>query len=83
MADNVQRKWMPYAKAAQLYMGISSDYLLGAIKRHELRAYEKPILGGIKSGAKERKYHSYFVNLDDVDAYVRTHWDPAFPEPPC
>jgi hypothetical protein len=68
---------MPYAKAAREYLGVSPDILLGAIRRNELPAYEKPLTRGRKPGAK-CEHHSYFVNLNDVDAYIRTHW--ATPE---
>ena len=75
-----ERRWMPYAQAAKNYIGVSPDILLGAIKRGELPAYEKPLTRGRKEGAK-REHHSYFVNLSDVDAYIRTHW--ATPERIC
>lgn len=77
MADNIQRKWMPYAKAASLYVGISPDVLLAAIKSNKLPAYEKPITRGRKKGAATTR-HSYFVNTDDVDAYIRANWPQAF-----
>ena len=79
MADNIQRKWMPYAKAAQFYVGIDKDVLLAAIKRHELPAFEKPKSERHQRREDSREYHSYFVNTDDVDAYIRTHWPQAFP----
>lgn len=69
---------MPYAKAARLYVGINPDILLGAIKRHELPAFEKPLTVGRKQDA-QRENHSYFVFLPDVDEYIRTYWQPAFP----
>ena len=68
---------MPYALAARDYLGISPDILLGAIKRGELPAYEKPLTRGRKKGA-QREHHSYFVRLTDVDTYVCTYWDRAF-----
>ncbi len=77
MSNPIQRGWMPYAQAAKLYVGVSPDLLLGAIKRHELRAYEKPLTRGRTGTTREN--HSYFVNLEDVDAYIRTYWQPAFP----
>ena len=75
MAETVPRGWMPYAQAAKQYLGIHPDVLLGAIKANKLPAYEKPITRG-RTGTSE--HHSYFVNLADVDAYIRTHWKPAF-----
>ena len=71
------RGWMPYALAARDYLGISPDILLGAIKRGELTAYEKPLTRGRKQDAK-REHHSYFVRLSDVDAYICTYWSRAF-----
>lgn len=73
--QSVQRKWMPYTTAARQYLGVSEDILLGAIKANKLPAYEKPITRGRKAGAT-RENHSYFVSLDDVDAYIRAHWNP-------
>lgn len=72
-----ERRWMPYAQAAKYYIGVSPDILLRAIKAHELLAYEKPRT--YEQPEWERKNHSYFVNLSDVDEYIRTHWPPAFP----
>ncbi len=69
----IQRGWMPYKQAARLYLGISEDVLLAGIKRHELPAYEKPITRE-RTGTKQ--YHSYFVNLADVDQWIRTYWQP-------
>ena len=78
MTDNsIARGWMPYAIAARDYLGISPDILLGAIKRGELPAYEKPLTRGRKSGAS-KQHHSYFVCPADVDAYIRAHWARAF-----
>lgn len=77
----IQRGWCPYSMAARQYLGISEDILLGAIKRHELPAWEKPITRGRKPGAK-KEHHSYFVKLTDVDDYIRTHWPEAFPPNP-
>lgn len=74
----IQRGWCPYATAARQYLGISEDILLGAIKAHKLKAYEKPITRGRKPGAT-REHHSYWVNLADVDEYIRTEWPEAFP----
>ena len=78
-ADTIQRGWMPYSQAAKFYLGISPDVLLGAIKRHELKAYEKPLTRGRKVGAKT-VHHYYFVCLEDIDTYIRTYWPEAFPE---
>lgn len=72
-----ERKWMPYAQAARDYLGISPDVLRGAITSGQLPAYEKPLTRGRKPGAS-REHHSYFVNLGDVDDYIRKHW--ATPE---
>ena len=72
--QSVQRKWMPYTTAARQYLGVSEDILLGAIKRGELPAFEKPITRG-RTGTT-RQNHSYFVSLADVDEYIRAHWAP-------
>ena len=74
----IQREWMPYATAAKFYLGIAPDVLLGAIKRNELAAYEKPLTRGRKPGAAT-EHHSYFVSISDVDKWIRTYWQPAFP----
>lgn len=71
-----KRLWMPYARAASDYLGISPDILLAAIKRGELPAYEKPLTRGRRPDAT-RENHSYFVYLPDVDEYIRTYWTPA------
>lgn len=71
-----KRQWMPYALAARDYVGIAPCVLLGAIKRNELPAYEKPLTRGRKQGA-QTEHHSYFVCLSDVDEYIRTYWTPA------
>lgn len=72
--QSVQRKWMPYTTAARQYLGVSEDILLGAIKRGELPAFEKPITRG-RTGTT-RQNHSWFVNLSDVDDYIRANWGP-------
>ena len=71
MAEPIPRGWMPYALAAKQYIGIAPSVLLGAIKCGELRAYEKP-----RTRATQAKIerHQYYVNLDDVDTYIRTYW---------
>ena len=74
--EQIQRAWCPYTMAARQYLGISEDILLGAIKRHELKAFEKPITRG-RTGTT-RQNHSYFVNLNDVDAYIRAYWPEAY-----
>lgn len=76
--QTIPRGWCPYATAASQYLGISPDILLAAIKAHKLKAYEKPITRGRKPDAK-REYHSYWVNLSDVDAYIRSEWPEAYP----
>lgn len=76
--QTIPRKWCPYATAAQQYIGISPNVLLAAIKAHELKAFEKPKTYDRKPDAT-RENHSYFVNLDEVDEYIRTHWPEAFP----
>lgn len=73
-----ERRWMPYAKAASDYLGVSKDILLRAIKSGELPAYVKPLTRARKEGAT-REYNQYFVCLSDVDEYIRTYWQPAFP----
>ena len=73
----IPRGWCPYRTAARQYLGISEDILLGAIKRHELQAYEKPVTRARSGTAREN--HSYFVNLGDVDDYIRREWPEAFP----
>lgn len=76
MSEPVTRMWMPYAQAANQYLGIHRQYLLAAIKAGELPAYEKPRRDVPESSAK-KEYHCYFVNLSDVDEYIRTHWQRA------
>lgn len=76
----IKRGWMPYAKAAQEYLGVSPSVLLGAIRNHELRAYEKPISRGRKTADPDNQRHRYYVCTDDVDEYIRTYWTPAFDE---
>lgn len=77
--SDVRRMWMPPAQAAKLYLGISPEILTGAIKRGELPAYEKPLTRGRKEGAAT-EHHYYFVNLDDVDEWIRAWWPRAFSE---
>lgn len=72
----IARMWVPYTKAAREYVGLDKSVLLGAMKRHELKGYEKPITRERRHDARE--YHSYYVNLGDVDEWIRTHWKPAF-----
>lgn len=76
MADQIQRGWMPYRTAASQYIGIDSDLLLGAIKRKELKAYEKP--RRTDPDHTKREYHCYFVCKEDVDAWIRTYWQEAY-----
>ena len=78
--DPIQRGWMPYAQMAKYYLGVAPDILLGAIKRYELPAYAKPITRGRKVADRSQQRNSYFVCKEDVDAYVRAYWTPAFPE---
>lgn len=73
----ITRGWMPYAIAAKQYLGVSPDLLLGAIKRHELLAYEKPLTRGRTTKDRSKQRNSYFVNLADVDTWIRTYWEPA------
>ncbi|MBQ2680610.1 MAG: hypothetical protein IJF97_01590 [Eggerthellaceae bacterium] len=68
----IQQTWMPYSRAAQEYLGVSPDLLRQAINSGELAAYEKPLTRGRTGTTREN--HSYFVNLEDVDAYIRAHW---------
>lgn len=77
----IQRCWCPYATAASQYLGISPDILLGAIKARQLKAYEKPITRGRNPDAT-RAYHSWWVNLSDVDEWIRAYWPEAFPSEP-
>lgn len=72
----VARRWMPYAKAAHDYLGVSPDILRRAINEKKLPAYEKPLTRGRKEGAAKQR-HSWFVHLSDVDEYVRTYWNKA------
>ena len=69
----IQREWVPYRTAAREYIGISDDGLRAAINAHELPAYEKPLTRGRKKGAT-RENHSYYVSLEDVNKWIRTHW---------
>lgn len=66
------RGWMPYRTAARKYLGVGDDLLREAINAHELDAYEKPRTTPPKRGGVVN--HSYFVNLAEVDEYIRTHW---------
>ena len=74
----ITRGWMPYAIAAKQYLGVSPDLLLGAIKRHELMAYEKPLTRGRTTEDRSKQRNSYFVNIYDVDTWIRAYWKPAF-----
>ena len=69
---------MPYRMAARQYLGISEDVLLGAMKRHELKAYEKPVTRGRTTTDPGKQRTRYFVSLVDVDEWIRTYWEPAF-----
>lgn len=71
----IRQAWMPYSRAAQEYLGVSPDLLRRAINNGELIAYEKPLTRGRTGTTREN--HSYFVNLEDVDAYIREHWPMA------
>ena len=73
MSAPIPRAWVPYRKAAREYIGISEDILLGAIKRPELKASDKPPKSEKKPGVP-RENHSYYVCLADVDEYIRKHW---------
>ena len=73
----VQRLWMPYREAARLYVGVDGELLLAAIKAGELEAYEKPRTRVRKPRPDAKEYHSFFVFLPDVDAYIKAHWRPA------
>lgn len=75
MADEMQRGWAPYRTVARQYLHVNEDVLLGAIKQGKLRAYEKPLTHGRKPGAT-RENHSLWVNLSDVDEYIRSEWQP-------
>ena len=72
MSTPIPRGWAPYRRAAREYVGISEDILLGAIKRHELKAYDKP--PKTPRPGVPRENHSYYVCLADVDEYIRKHW---------
>lgn len=73
----IQRGWMPYTMAAREYIGIDERIMLRAIKSKELPAWEKPRRTEQRDPAK-RDYHCYFVNTNDVDAWIRTYWERAF-----
>lgn len=75
--QQVPRLWMPYREAARLYVGIDGEVLLAAIKAGELDAYEKPRTRVRKPRPNTKEYHSFFVFLPDVDAYIKAHWTPA------
>ena len=72
-----QRGWMPYRVAASDYLGIAPSVLLQAIRSGELTAYEKPLTRG-RSAGSTRQNHSYYVCLEDVDAWIRSCWTPAY-----
>lgn len=75
IVTQLPRGWAPYRVVARDYLHISEDILLGAIKAGKLRAYEKPMTRGRrKQGARE--YRQIWVNLSDVDEYIRAEWEP-------
>jgi len=76
--EQIRREWMPYRMAARQFVGISEDVLLGAMKRHELRAYKKPLTKGHTTEDPNRQRTSYFVSTEDVSEWIRTYWEPAF-----
>ena len=73
-SDEIPRGWAPYKTAARQYLHVSEDMLLAAIKAGKLKAYQKPLMGGKKPGTRD--YHYIWVNLSDVDEYIRTEWEP-------
>ncbi len=72
----IRRGWFPYAMVAKYYLGVSPIVLLKAIKDGELKAYKKPLTRGRREGSTSERC-SIFCCLEDVDEYIRTHWEPA------
>lgn len=73
-STQVQRRWWPYAQAAQELLKVDKSLLLGAIHRHELPAYEKPLTRGRTTSDPTKQHVSLWVNVDDVDEWVRAYW---------
>ena len=76
--QEMRRGWVPYRIAARQYLGVSEDLLLGAMKRHELKAFKKPITRKRTTNNPAKQRTRYFVSLEDVDEWIRTYWEPAF-----
>lgn len=72
MPKTVERKWMPMTTCAKDYLGVSPDLLRSAIVAGELPAIEKPKTRRRKPDAI-RENHHWWVNTDDVDAWMRSH----------
>jgi len=68
------RGWLSLSEAAT-YLGVSSDYLRGAVADGRLRAYRKPYT------SERRKTSQPQVRLrmskEDLDAFVREEWEEA------
>jgi hypothetical protein len=67
------RRWLNVEDAAR-YVGIKPNDIRGAIVRGELDAYDKPLTEPDREG---RVKHAYRMHMDDLDAWVRTHWAKA------
>lgn len=80
MADNhsnprdgtLERGWWPLTRVAEDYLHVSPNLLRGAVNEGALPAYAKPIT----RGRADSKRPVVLLNLDDVDAWVRS-WPTA------
>lgn len=68
------RGWLSVSEAAT-YLGVSRDYVRGAVRSGRLRAYRKPY-------TRERRpttqpHEMLRISKDDLDAYVREEWEEA------
>lgn len=68
------RGWMSLGEAAT-YLGISRDYLRGAVSDGRLRAYRKPYTSGRRPTSQPQE--RWRISKDDLDAFVREEWEEA------
>lgn len=64
----LQRGWWPLTRVAEDYLHVSPNLLRGAVNDGTLPAYAKPIT----RGRTDSKRPIVLLNLDDVDAWVRS-----------